>query len=325
RTPYRLLPGELILAANPDDIPAVFANDSLFVDAEAGSEEWHDEEEIVAVEINGQARAYPIRLLSLHEIVNDTVGGQPIAVTWCPLCYSALVFSRVVEGQELTFGVSGYLFKNNLVMFDHQTNSLWSQLLFQSIKGGYNGQPLQVLHGVHTTWGAWKDLYPETTVLSARQMGRRDEIFDPYALYYHSGATGIGGENPDPRLDGKTLIIGLTFGGESIAYPFDLIREANVINAILSEAPFLLVYNPELNSVTAFDRATQSGVLTFQQSPTSSMLIDMETSSTWDPQLGQAIDGPLAGEQLTRLTAPLAFWFAWADLHPETVLVLDLP
>lgn len=323
--PYQLLPGELVLAASPGDIPAIFANDSLFVEVRTGNKEWRDQDEVIGVYINGEARAYPIRLLSLHEIVNDTVGGLPIAVTWCPLCYSALVFSRVVEDQELTFGVSGYLFKNNLVMYDHQTNSLWSQLLFQGIKGGYNGQALEVLHGVHTNWGSWKKVHPDTTVLSAHQMGRQEQVIDPYISYYLSEATGLGSDNPDERLTGKTLVVGLQIGGESVAYPFDLIRETGVINDTLEEIAILLIYTPSLNSASAFDRKTSAGVLHFGSVSSGTLLLDAETGSTWDPHLGVAVDGPLEGERLLRLTAPLVFWFAWADLHPETELVIEIP
>lgn len=320
--PYRLQGGELVLAANPDDIPAIFANDALFVDTAAGDEEWQDEESVIGVFLNGEARAYPIRLLSLHEIVNDTVGGQPIAVTWCPLCYSALVFSRVVDGNQFTFGVSGYLFHNNLVMYDHQTNTLWSQVLAQGIKGAHTRQTLEVLAATQTTWGAWKIQHPDTRVLSARQMGRlSEEIVDPYVGYYTSGASGLGGQSAvDERLPAKALVVGLRIGSQKIAYPFDQIRELGLINDELEGVPVLVVYNAALNTVATYARLLEGRTLTFALAEDGNALLDEETRSVWDFELGQALAGELEGARLERLTAPIVFWFAWSDIYPETQL-----
>lgn len=319
---YRLRAGELIIAASPDDIPAIFANDSLFVDVASGNEEWVDEEGVIGVLINGEARAYPIRLLSLHEIVNDTVGGQPIAVTWCPLCYSALVFNRVVDGQELTFGVSGYLFHNNLVMYDHQSNTLWSQVLAQGIKGAYNREQLEVLGAFQSTWGAWKAEHPDTLVLSARQMGKQaDEVIDPYVGYYTSGAPGLGGQAElDERLPAQTLVVGIKIGREERAYSFEDIRQLGVINDELGGIPILLVYNAKLNSVAGYARLLDGQALSFELSQNGKALKDAESASLWDIELGQATEGPFAGERLSRLTAPIVFWFAWSDIYPDTEL-----
>jgi len=317
---YRLRPGELVIAANPDDIPAIFANDSLFVDVSAGNAEWVDEEEVIGVWLNGEARAYPIRLLSLHEIVNDNVGGQPIAVTWCPLCYSALVFSRVVEGRELSFGVSGFLFHNNLVMYDHQTDSLWSQVLAQAIKGAYNRESLDVLGATQTSWLAWKTEHPDTLVLSASQMGKQaDEVVDPYVGYYTSGAAGLGGQaERDERLPTQALVVGIKIGREERAYTFADLRKLALINDELGGIPILLVYNPKLNSVAAYARLLDEQRLTFEISQEGRSFVDSDTASIWNIELGEAISGPLAGEGLSRLTAPIVFWFAWSDIYPDT-------
>ena len=292
------------------------------MNASAGGAEWQDEEEVIGVLLNGDARAYPTRLLSLHEVVNDTVGGQPIAVTWCPLCYSALVFSRVVEDQELTFGVSGYLFHNNLVMYDHQSNSLWSQVLAQAIKGAYNREQLIVLGATQSTWADWKREHPDTLVLSARQMGKQaDEVVDPYVGYYNSGIPGLAGQaNIDERLRAQTLVIGIKLGKEARAYTFDDIRTLRLISDELGEIPIMLVYNAKLNSVAAYARLVDNQTLNFELDANGNSVQDLETVSTWDIELGQATQGALAGENLSRLTAPIVFWFAWSDIYPDTNL-----
>lgn len=318
---YRLRPGELILAANQDDIPAILASDELFVDAAAGDTEWQDEETVIGISLNGQSRAYPIRLLSLHEVVNDTLGGQPILVTWCPLCYSAIVFDPVVNGSALTFGVSGYLFRDNLVMYDHQTNTLWSQLLAQALRGAHNGETLGILSAEHTTWEAWKTAHPDTQVLSARQMGRlADEIVDPYVAYYNSGAAGLGAINLDDRLPSKTLIIGLRIASETRAYPFDTVRQSSFIHDQLAGLPVLLGYNPDLNTVAVYSRQLGGRVLDFESTEDPGIILDTQTQSSWELNSGRAISGQLQGDQLDRLSAPVVFWFAWSQIHPETEL-----
>lgn len=317
--PYRLQKGELVLAASPGDIPAIFADDSLFISAQAGDEEWDDKELVVGVEINGDARAYPVRLLSVHEVVNDVVGGQPIVVTWCPLCFTAITFNRVLD-RELTFGASGYLFKNNLVLYDHQSNTLWSQALGQGIKGAYSKDRLEILPSILTSWEKWKAIYPQTRVLSWVQMGKRaDEVIDPYVGYYTSGAPGLGGQDKlDDRLATKSLVVGMQVAKITRAYPLDLIKEEQLINDVVDVLPIILVYNESFATVFVYDRRVDDRILTFVLDIQIGYFRDTETLSLWDEMTGIAIEGELAGFELTRLASHMVFWFAWSDIHQET-------
>jgi hypothetical protein len=235
------------------------------------------------------------------------------------------VFSRVVEDRELTFGVSGYLFHNNLVMYDHQSNSLWSQVLAQAIKGAYNREQLEVLGATQSTWADWKREHPDTLVISASQMGKQaDEIVDPYVGYYRSGIPGMGGQATlDERLQAQTLVVGIKLGKEERAYTFDDIRSVGIINDELGSIPIILVYNAKLNSVAGFARLIDNQTLNFEFSVDGSSVQDLETGSTWDIELGQATQGPLTGENLSRLTAPIVFWFAWSDIYPDTEIFGD--
>lgn len=317
--PYRLQPGELLLAADYDDIPAIMAEDSLFVPAAQGSAEWADQETVIGVELDGHARAYPVRLLSLHEVVNDNIAGRPIAVTWCPLCFSAIIFDREVNGRELTFGVSGYLLKNNLVMYDHQTNTLWSQVLAQSIRGPLRKNWLTVLPSMLTSWGSWKDLYPETEVISAERLGRSSEdIIDPYAGYYTSGAAGFGGGESDPRLEPKSLVVALSRQDVSRAYPLDGLKKVHLLNDRIGEVPVVLLYNSEFQAVRVFRRDPSGEILSFAPAEQAGLHRDDRTGSLWDLWRGTAIEGSLEGSELELISAPLVFWFAWSDLHPQT-------
>jgi hypothetical protein len=318
--PRRLSVGELQLAADINDIPAIFAEDALFVDAETGSQEWVDDELVIGVVINDDARAYPIRLLSNHEIVNDIVGGDPVMITWCPLCFTAIVFDRVVAGQELTFGVSGYLSDNNLVMYDHRTNTLWSQVAGEAIRGAHRGEQLAVRPSLMTSWGEWRAAYPETQVLSAVALGTNaGDVFDPYAGYYTTSFAGVTGwANPNDLLPAKELVVGLIIGQEARAYPLALIREIGLVQDELGGVPLLLVYEPALGSVFVYRRDTGQGALNFVLAATEGQVQDEETGAAWDIRSGRALEGTLAGGDLVRLAAPLVYWFAWSDIHFKT-------
>lgn len=308
--PRRLQMGELQLAADEDAIPAIFADDSLFVDAITGDAEWDDGEFVIGVEINGDARAYPIRLMSQHELVNDTIGGQPVLISWCPLCFSAIVYDRLLE-RELTFGVSGYLYFDNLVLYDHQTNTLWSQLLGQGIKGAMRHAQLQALPSMITTWAEWKQQHPDTRILSATQLGENPEAVDPYNNYYLSGVAGITGQAiEDGRLSPKSLVIGLTAGNIARAYPLESLREVTILNDTLGGTPLLLLYDEAAQTAVVYQR--DEGQLFMVEN---GRLHDNKTGSTWDAKTGTAVDGDLVGQQLSRVSAPLVYWFAWSTLH----------
>jgi hypothetical protein len=314
----RLQPGELVLAADVDDIPAIMAQETFF--AAATTTEWLDEEYVIGLSLNGDARAYPIRLLSSHELVNDTVGGQPVLISWCPLCFSALVFERTVDGRELTFGVSGILYRDNLVMYDHQTNTLWSQLLGQSLRGALRQQQLTVIPSLITTWAEWKQLYPETRVLSAEQMGLyEDGLSDPYSGYYTSGAAGLAGDVTHAAdIPAKALVIGVQVGADLRAYPLALLSEVGLLEDELGGVPFLLVYDAPLQVVYVYQRAVNGEVMSFAAATTPHTLQDRQSGSTWDWRTGQATTGELTGMTLTPYPATLTFWFAWAGIFPET-------
>ncbi len=315
----RLWAGELQLAADVDDIPAIFAEDDIFVNVENGDQEWSDEEIVVGLVINDDIRAYPVRLLSLHEIVNDTVGGTAVAITWCPLCFSAIVFDRLVDGKELTFGVSGQLYYNNLVMYDYRTNTLWSQMLGEGIKGAYNGERLAILPSLMTGWGEWKAIHPDSWVLSAIQMGNNAEVIDPYVRYYTNGSAGITGwANPNELLGPKELVLGMAIGEMARGYPFQVIRDQKVVNDVLNDIPLLLAFDEAQDTVLVYRSQRSDQNLTFTSASNSGTLTDEQTGSIWLISTGAAIAGPLKGESLTRLAGPLVFWFAWSDIHSQS-------
>ncbi len=315
----RLQAGELVIAADTDDIPAIMAQESFFA-AASTSTEWLEDEYVIGLALNGEARAYPIRLLSSHELVNDMVGGEPVLISWCPLCFSAIVFERTINGQVLTFGVSGILYRDNLVMYDHQTNTLWSQLLGQSLRGALRQQRLTVIPSLITTWSEWKQLHPETLVLSAELLGQYEgELIDPYAGYYTSGSAGLAGDVNHPAdVASKALVVGVQVGRQFRAYPLSTLSEGGVVEDEIGGVPLVLVYDDELQAVYVYHRVIAGEKVSFAAANSPHTLQDSVTGSTWDWRTGQATDGALTGTSLTPYPSTLTFWFAWAGIFPET-------
>lgn len=223
------VPPSAIVGGGPgrDDIPALTDPKKL----PASQAPYPDRLRVLAIAMGSAAVAYPINILNWHEVVNDRLGDVPIVVSWCPLCQSGLVFRRPVRGatgRPLVFGVSGLLYQDNLLMYDRQTDSLWSQLEARAISGPLKGRGLRPLPAVHTTWGEWRFRHPDTLVLSTDTGYRRNYGVDPYAGYRaqrwraadHSG------------LARQDLVIGVRIGDQARAYPFSELARGQVAGQI---------------------------------------------------------------------------------------------
>ena len=219
-----------------------------------------------------------------------------------------------------TFGVSGKLIMNAVVMYDHQTDTLWSQFLSRGVKGPLVNQPLEIVPAVQTTWQQWLNLHPDTQVLDKRGT----YLGDTYEGYYSGGAAGILGEaNKDKRLPGKELVMGMSVSGLAKAYPFSAISVQTVINDNFAGEEVVVTFEATSESGAAFKRRLDSRTLTFEPAELRAgvaLMRDVETGSLWQVLTGQAVDGPLLGQRLERLPSHYSFWFAWSDFHPATEL-----
>ncbi len=208
---------EEILRGGParDGIPALSNPATL----EAPAAPWADEERVIGLVVNGEARAYPIAVLNWHELVNDSLGGAPLLVTYCPLCGTGMVFRREVAGNEKHFGVSGLLYRSDLLLYDRETESLWSQILATAIAGPAVGSRLALMRSEHRSWAAWKRAHPKTTVLSPQTGHLRDYSRSPYGTYSRSDRL-LFPVAVDRRYHAKEPTLGLrTRGGKARAYP----------------------------------------------------------------------------------------------------------
>lgn len=221
----------------------------------------------------------------------------------------------------LTFGVSGKLIRNGMVMYDDETDTLWSQVLGEAVQGSLLGNSLEIVPSTQTTWKAWRELYPDTLVLDKGGRYRSD----PYERYYLDGDAGIVGRSvEDNRLYLKEYVIGLSLDGRSKAYPFSVLDDLRVVNDSIGSLAVLVVFDKENGTGLVYDRSHGGRVLEFEPANDGSgsnfVIRDTETGTRWQAFTGEAIDGQLEGETLTQIPATYVFWFGWVDHHPDTEL-----
>jgi hypothetical protein len=189
-----------------------------------------DDDIVIAVAMEGEARAYPIRILVRHELVNDTIGRKPILVSYCPLCGSGLIFDRALDGEAVEFGVSGLLHNSDLVMYDRKTASLWQQITGAAFAGAKRNQVLQAIPSSMTTWSQWRGAHPETVVLSTAT-GLPAELYQrwPYGDYASSDRLMFPVTLEDARLHPKMVVYGADIEGHAVAYAQTYLREERTL------------------------------------------------------------------------------------------------
>ena len=225
------------------------------------------------------------------------------------------MYAREVEDQTLTFGVSGMLYKDALIMFDRETASMWTQVDGRSILGPLAGRQLRALPAIHATWKQWKTLYPESQVLSKSAITP-----SAYTAYNGDRELGIlGRRNEDDRLNGKERILGIVNDAMSIAFPVDDIRRAELVQVEVGAQPIVLIATSDELPVFAYDRRIAGRTLTFEiLDDDPEHVRDVETGTQWNVCDGAGISGPLADQRMERVVAHSAFWFGWRGFFPAT-------
>ena len=322
----------------PDGIPAIDVPNFVTVD---DADFLVDEEAVVLVEVDGLAKAYPIQILIWHEIVNDTFGDVPVSITYCPLCNSALAFDRRFGDRVLDFGTSGELYQSALVMYDRQTESLWAHFTGQGLVGHYAGAQLDIIPAQTVSWAQFARAHPDGLVLDTQTGASRPYGQNPYPGYDFEQSDPIAGffnGDIDRTLAAKARIVGIADDAGSVAVRLEDLVTSPVIPVGEGDRNLVVFHQPGLASaLDSFEvgggrDVGQTGVfeaigpdgqgLTFAPvgDPADGAFTDDETGSTWNV-LGQAVDGPLAGNELTQVTHLDTFWFAWATYRPGTVIV----
>lgn len=239
------------------------------------------DELVIGVSVNGEHRAYPINMIDAPErkVINDTLGDEEIMLAWCDRCHTAAVFSRKIAGQIETFGCSGMLWHDTLVIYDVASQSFWNHLSGECLAGAKQGQKLEPRSSVITTWKAWSGAYPHTTVLNA---DRVSSVF--HDDYYVS------------EISPEVVVFGLREAGSAIAWTFEFLAQQRVFHHRGSNTEAVIFFNPENSTARAFEPAILGRSLTFQHDGI--RITDRETGSEWNSLTGQATSGPYLGQSL---------------------------
>ena len=331
---------ELGVGAPRDAIPAIFSPTYLSI-AEA-SELYEPQIPLVQVRLGDDARGFPLGILIWHEIVNDTINGRPVAVTFCPLCNTAIAYERQVGERTLDFAVSGLLRNSDLVMYDRSTETLWQQSTGRAIVGNLVGARLTGVPATIVSFGQFRAAYPDGLIMSPETGWFREYGQNPYLEY----------DRPEPRpflyrgelddrLPPKLRVVSVeTPGGAAFAYPWDFVSEQRVVYDTHDDTRIVIFWTPgtvsaldrgmiaesaDIGATAVFNRELDGQLLSFEVNEadeSGQTFVDLETGSTWDI-LGRAVSGELAGSELRPIIASEHFWFAWQAFHPDTEIVTE--
>jgi len=320
-------PNEIFIGiVSKDSIPAI--DTPIFISIDKANEWLGDDWPIMRFENEGVVRGYPLAILIWHEIVNDTVGGKPVALTFCPLCNATIVFNRTLpDGTVLDFGTTGNLRNSDLVMYDRQTESWWQQFTGEAIVGDLTGTMLDFLPSQIISWSEFKTAHPDAEVLSRDTGHQRSYGENPYPGYDDvNSSPWFPGLDDDDRLPAMERVAAVVIDGKAKAYPFSSLEINQVANDTVNGAPIVLFWKSgtrttfgkfptDVGSSGVFSRKLEDQVLTF--TPADNGYEDLETGTLWNI-LGQAVSGPLFGSSLTPIVSDEHFWFAWSVFLPDT-------
>ncbi len=317
---WNIAENEIISGGVPKDgVPSLFNPEMIPAD----QTRLPDDNLVVGIVVGREPRAYPHPILDWHEVVNEDLMGRTLTISYCPLTGTAVVFDATQLGH---FGVSGLLYRNNLILFDRATDSHWPQLRLQCDQGAQKDAKQVVFPSIETSWGVWKKLFPGTMILSTNTGFNR-----PYSIT-GSAYPGYGSlDSPplfqqkgiDSRLPFKQRVHGILLGTgpdnyQSKVYLIKETQERRLIHDAVANKAILVVDVGEKNFVISFLRTVDGQTLTFELAGSANTFPftfkDKETGSTWNV-LGEATDGPLADKKLERPLSITAYWFAWGAFY----------
>ncbi len=318
-----LIPIDDVLDGGPgkDGIPAL--SDPEFVDAIDAT--YLLPGDLVLGYKNGDdVRAYPHRILNWHEIVNDNIKGDKVAINYCPLTGTGIAWNRVIDGDETTFGVSGLLYNTNLILYDRDTDSYWSQIRQDAVHGEHIGMQAENYQIVETTWEKWQMMYPETRVLSTQTGYSRDYNRIPYGDYSTNNDFFLFPYSPeDDRLPNKERVLGLIIENNAIVYRFsNFDEEVSLVQNTFRGNQIIVAGSQSLDFMSAFIITDEFKDLSFDalSSHTDKSVVMTDNEGNLWNVFGEAISGPRQGERLKPANAFIGFWFAWGAFYPAPVI-----
>ena len=327
---YSVPPENIISGGTGRDNRIIPIDNPIFASVEIARTRLDDYTSVIVVEYHDINRAYPLNIMTAHEIVNDEIAGLPIAITFCPMCNSAVVYHREIDGQILRMGVSGNFYGNNFLMYDNLTESWWYQFTGLAVVGDYTGEQLDVVPSQVVGFYSYANRYPDGEVLIG-DANRPNMNYDqtPYMIYQNSSSPVLSNDTYDPRLSAMQRVLSTNVEQTPIAYPFSILRDVGVINDVVSGYPIVAFWQAGADEVITTNNDDNAGqaaiygrelngeVLTFRYDY--GRIFDEQTNSEWNI-FGEAIAGELQGESLYNYDCYTHFWFAWSSAYPDTLL-----
>jgi len=303
-----------------DGIPSI--DKPIYVSASEG-DYIRDDELVVGMLTPDGPRAIPHKVLDWHEIVNDMWGNIPVSVIYCPLTGTATAWSRMIQGTENTFGISGLIHQNNIVPYDRESDSHWSQMRGQCIEGRFRGKTPEHFQLVETHWGEWKALYPDTEVLSDNTGFSRNYDFYPYFDYRTNGIKiSFPITHEDSRLPRKDRVIGVSFGTpepktKAKVYPLAVFGDSvHVIQEKVITKNIVVVGSEFRNFAVCYESRLNGELLDFQPIQDAGPIVMKDQHNNQYDLFGRCVSGPSQGERLTSTYSFIGYFFAWADFQP---------
>lgn len=298
-----------------DGIPPLEA--PRFVTADAAQDWINPRDDLIGVVVNGDARAYPIRIIAWHEMVNDTIGGIPVSLAYCTLCGSAIVYDDRIGDTVNDFGTSGLLYRSNKLMYDRQTDTLWEQFSGRPAWGPLvdDGLRLTVVPSVATTWQEWVAAHPDTVVLDIDTGFARDYSEGAaYAEYNASPVAAFNTPRSDDRLPEKAVVHVLEIGGQSVAYPIAALDQRDFILHTVGGMDLIIISTPDGSGARAY---ANSGV-DFASSADDRQSLADASGGRW--AVGEDALTAEDGRELARIAGRDTFWFAFVNLAQDGLL-----
>ncbi len=309
------IPSQWIFDGGPgrDGIPSI--DNPQFETIDQIGDKVREFELAVAVKVGEDVKIYPYKIMDYHEIVNDEINGEAFAITYCPLTGTSVNWSRKIQGAEAVFGVSGLIFNNNLMPFDRNSNSTFSQMLNEGVRGQFREDSVDVLNSVEMSYGGLRTLYPNARVLSFNTGFSRNYQVYPYGNYRSVSDLLFPQERIDNRFFAKERVLGVTMDGFSKAYRFSSFDGSFGYDTFRDTELVIFKGSGFQNYMKAYNRRFNGQLLDFTTVSGMGDAVAKDQNGTFWNAFGEAVSGPNSGGQLNYPVSYMGYWFAWAGFN----------